>query len=254
MALKRAIDDTEQPICQAESPALRKRARLSPSATTLSDSSAMSPDSISRSSALSSSPGVTARRQESSVSSVPSHGDAEDSDSSTESSDDNASWTAGGGDDDDDADETVCEANVPVTIGGPKKPTIDAGVLSGASDLASRLKAFLPQMQQANSELARKGAGMSMEDVDDDAEHIEMSLGLGVLEQKKVNDLDDLLRKESQTCSNSEENSESDDDDDDDKASKDEPDVLDRLMNMERDMVRNRQPGIEEVESRPDRP
>lgn len=71
-----------------------------------------------------------------------------------------------------------------VTVGGPKKPRINPKILSNAQDLQARLKSFLPQLQQANTELAAKGPGLSMEDVEDDEQHIEMNLGLGVLETK----------------------------------------------------------------------
>lgn len=46
----------------------------------------------------------------------------------------------------------------------------------------------MSKMQQANSELAAKGAALSMEDVGDDEQHIEMSLGLGVLEEQRDGD------------------------------------------------------------------
>lgn len=244
MALKRSIADSEQ----AEPRAQRKRARLSPSGRALSDSSAMSPGSSSEASALSSSPELTVRGQESSVSSAPSHGNDEDFDSSMESSDESSSSTAVEDDDEDEDDESIREPDTTVTLGAPKKPMIDPKVLSDASDLASRLKAFLPQMQQANSELAERGAGMSMEDVDDEEEHIEMSLGLGVLEQKKADGLKDFLRRKSQPGSDDERS-----DHENDASSGDEPDVLGRLMNMERDSAKVGQPpGIEEVESRPD--
>lgn len=246
MALKRSIADTEHPDRQNEPRASRKRTRLSPSATAVSDNSTMSSGSVSKASALSSTPDIAMRAQDSSLS-APSHVNEDDSDSSMESSDDSAS-SSEDEEEDGDNDEAMREGGEPVILGGPKKPRIDAGVLAGAGDLASRLKAFLPQMQQANSELAERGAGMSMEDVDDEEEHIEMSLGLGVLEQKKEQDLADLLRKKSQPGSDDENGSGASD-----QASDEEPDVLDRLMNMERDVAKTGQPGIEEVESRSDR-
>ena len=47
------------------------------------------------------------------------------------------------------------------------------------------MKAFLPQLEQANNLL---GDNVDIEDVDEDGEYIEMNLGLGVLEEKTSTD------------------------------------------------------------------
>lgn len=73
-----------------------------------------------------------------------------------------------------------------ITIGGPKKPRITHyDVTEGAQDLRSRLDALLPQLAASNDLLAGNGGGFSMEDVEDGEQHIEMNLGLGVLEEKR---------------------------------------------------------------------
>lgn len=247
MALKRSIAETKQFDGPNESHSLQKRARLFP-AIASSDASEMSSISASQASETNSSPEAVTRGQDSSVSSAPSHATMDESDSSMEGdsvdSESSTSEEEEEEEDDDDGDPNRSEV---VTLGAPKKPTIKAGAFTGASDLASRLKAFLPQMQQANNDLAKSGAGLSMEDVDDGEPHIEMSLGLGVLEQKKEEDLEDLLRKKAGSGADDDQSGS----DSDDQASKDEPDVLDRLMNMEREVARAGQPSIEEVEYKP---
>ena len=55
------------------------------------------------------------------------------------------------------------------------------------ADLKSRLAAFLPQMKKANQDLTN---AEQIDDVGEDEQHIEMSLGLGVLEEKKNGDSD----------------------------------------------------------------
>lgn len=256
MALKRPIADTEQFTRHNKSHMPRKRARTASPVEGRSDSSAMTGASVAEASALSSTPEAVAFSQET------SHSTANDSDTSMDSSDDSASSIVEDDENDDDEQEEEDEddnqeqnhgppmADEIITLGAPKKPRINAGVLSGASDLASRLKAFLPQMQQANSELSEKGAGLSMEDVADGEEHIEMDLGLGVLEQKKANDLDDLLRKQQRADTDDEARVASGGHD---GVIEEKSDVLDRLMNMEREIAKANQPVIEEVECHPDR-
>jgi hypothetical protein len=65
------------------------------------------------------------------------------------------------------------------------KPNFSARVASGAPSLEDRLKSFLPQLAEANSKLEQSGAleEFSMEVVREDEPHIEMDLGLGVLEE-----------------------------------------------------------------------
>lgn len=103
---------------------------------------------------------------------------------------------------------------------------------AGAPSLADRLKAFLPQLAEANSKLQKGGENeYSMEVVGDDEPHIEMDLGLGVLEER-----------------NGEGDSESDEDEEDGDESKDkgkgkEKDVMGKLMGKKE----NQTAGIEEV-------
>jgi hypothetical protein len=69
-----------------------------------------------------------------------------------------------------------------------QKPTIDPHyVIAYAKELRDKLQAFLPQLQNANRELASNAANLNMETVGDDEQHIEMDLRLGVLEQQQDN-------------------------------------------------------------------
>lgn len=105
-------------------------------------------------------------------------------------------------------------------------------IASGAPSLADRLKAFLPQLAEANSKLEQGGANeYSMEVVGEDEPHIEMDLGLGVLEER-----------------NGDGESESDEDEEDGEESKGkgkgkEKDVMGKLMGKKE----NQTAGIEEV-------
>ncbi|KAM0722795.1 hypothetical protein Q7P37_002237 [Cladosporium fusiforme] len=78
------------------------------------------------------------------------------------------------------------QSQIPTLTTG-QKPDFSARIAAGAPSLEDRLKAFLPQLAQANDLLAKEGRKEqhSMEDVKDDEPHIEMSLGLGLLEEKK---------------------------------------------------------------------
>jgi hypothetical protein len=58
---------------------------------------------------------------------------------------------------------------------------------AGSGDLRTRLSAFLPQLAQANKVLEDGQEIHNMEDVEEDEQHIEMNLGLGVLEEKYDN-------------------------------------------------------------------
>ncbi|KAK4899461.1 hypothetical protein LTR27_003194 [Elasticomyces elasticus] len=140
-----------------------KRTKISPSYDDRSDSSIPSIGSVSVASALESSPSASHRRN-SSISSMESSS-RDDSDSSLSSSSDETS-------DEDSDDEPV------VTIGAPKKPAIaktKEALLGGAHDLSARISALLPQLAAANS---------ALEAGEDGEQHIEMNLGLGVLEEK----------------------------------------------------------------------
>ena len=76
------------------------------------------------------------------------------------------------------------DENEVVTVGGAKKPQIRGSDSNSGQDLRSRLSAFLPQLAAANRDLAENGPAHSMEEVEDGEQHIEMNLGLGVLEEK----------------------------------------------------------------------
>jgi hypothetical protein len=122
------------------------------------------------------------------------------------------------------------------TIKPGTKPNFSAQVASGAPTLADRLKSFLPQMAEANSKLEQGDANeYSMEAVKDDEPHIEMDLGLGVLEETNGKDGED-----------------SDDDEDEEKdgdasaspeRKRKEKDVMGKLMGKKE----NQTAGIEEV-------
>lgn len=73
-----------------------------------------------------------------------------------------------------------------VTLGGPKKPAMRQRDWSGgAQDLRSRLEDLLPRLAASNEMLeSEEGVGGSMEDVEEGQQHIEMNLGLGVLEEQ----------------------------------------------------------------------
>lgn len=105
-----------------------------------------------------------------------SHGDDEDSSSEAESSSDNDSTS----EEEDNNDIPTLKPGVKPDFSSARKLT------AGAPSLQDRLKSFLPQLAEANSKLAKDGVNaFSMEDVGEDEPHIEMDLGLGVLEEKR---------------------------------------------------------------------
>ena len=57
-------------------------------------------------------------------------------------------------------------------------------IANGAQDLRARLAFLLPQLAEANKVIVREQGKHSLESVDEDEQHIEMNLGLGVLEEK----------------------------------------------------------------------
>ncbi|KAJ8655752.1 hypothetical protein O0I10_008638 [Lichtheimia ornata] len=66
--------------------------------------------------------------------------------------------------------------------------------VSPPSDILSRVQAFLPQLQTANSELDQKDPSeLDIENVNEEQEgqYIEMNLGLGVFEAKRKGDASD---------------------------------------------------------------
>ncbi len=76
-----------------------------------------------------------------------------------------------------------------IAIPNPNKPKIRLDPdIGNASDLRTRLSSFLPQLAQANEILANQPATHNIEAVDEDGEHIEMNLGLGVLEERHSDD------------------------------------------------------------------
>jgi hypothetical protein len=149
-----------------------------------------------------------------------------DSDASSSSGESDASTSE---EEDEDEEEIA-------TIKPGTKPNFSARVASGAPSLADRLKSFLPQMAEANSKLEQGDANeYSMEAVKDDEPHIEMDLGLGVLEETNGKDGED-----------------SDDDEDEEKdgdtsaspeRKRKEKDVMGKLMGKKE----NQTAGIEEV-------
>ncbi|KAI6833600.1 hypothetical protein KC367_g2439 [Hortaea werneckii] len=148
-----------------------KRTRLSPSTQQRGNSSEPSSCSVSEDSAARSTPPTSTHEQNSSLSS-PSSDDESDTVSSLSTSSEESSDSEG-------------EDGVH-TIGGPKKPQMNGQASTeSARDLQSRLSAFLPQLAAANQQLETDGGGHSIEDVEDGEQHIEMNLGLGVLEEKR---------------------------------------------------------------------
>jgi hypothetical protein len=153
---------------------------------------------------------------------------AETPSSSADSDSDDASTS-----DSDSEDAPEEEEQIPTLKPGTKPDFSSARALAaGAPSLADRLKAFLPQMAEANSKLQQGGENeYSMEVVGEDEPHIEMDLGLGVLEETKGDQ-------------------DSDDDDDDNEEEggspdkkKKEKDVMGKLMGKKE----NQTAGIEEV-------
>lgn len=161
-----------------------KRTKLSPTHEDRSDSSTgPSIGSISEDSALRSTPPATQTTRHSSASSLESLDEDTESSSSISSSDSESKS-------DEDTEERI------VTIGGPKKPNMAReAVTSGAGDLRSRLQNLLPQLATANDLLASQD-GVNMEEVDDEEDHIEMNLGLGVLEEARDDDESSLSERD----------------------------------------------------------
>ena len=108
---------------------------------------------------------------------------AETASSSADSDSDDASTSDSDSDSEEDASEEEEEI---ATLKPGVKPDFSRAraIASGAPSLEDRLKAFLPQLAEANSRLQKGGEGeYSMEVVGEDEPHIEMDLGLGVLEE-----------------------------------------------------------------------
>ncbi|KAJ7634842.1 hypothetical protein FB45DRAFT_475524 [Roridomyces roridus] len=94
---------------------------------------------------------------------------------------------------------------------------ISTGEGSGQSidELLARVRAFLPEMEASNAELATRAAvdprSIDIENVEGDEEVIQMKLGLGVFEEK--------TGRESEDDSSTDEDSEDDSDEDSDESS-----------------------------------
>lgn len=169
MARKRSSleinESTTQPRRQPS-----KRSRISP--TSDADSSAASSCSVSVDTALQSS---IDGGKASSVSSLETdEGQLDPEDSSFSSDMDSEDSTSG-----EDEDEVE---NITIV----KKPQIGRLGVDAAGDLQERLINLLPMLKEANEAL--EGGEGGMEDVDDDEPHIEMNLGLGVLEEQRKGD------------------------------------------------------------------
>ncbi|KXS94373.1 hypothetical protein AC578_6591 [Pseudocercospora eumusae] len=168
---------------------------------------------------LESSPVASAETAATSTSSI-----ASSVSSDSESSDEHSSES----EDESDSEDELNNDQGPeiITIRPPtSRPSIDpARLKSYAKELQARLDEFMPRLRQANSDLAAKGSNLSMEDVAEGEQHIEMNLGLGVLEQK-----DDQNNKPGDIAVRAEAKPSSSDDEDD--ASDGEADVMSRLMN-----------------------
>lgn len=197
MAAKRRADELET----SSAPRIRressKRAKLSPSAEVRSNSSEPSSCSVSEDSALRSSPPASDHVRDSSMSSLRSLDTESDSESSISTDSDSDSDISGS---DEDEDEEI------VTIGGPKKPQFfHPSSSDGMHDLKARIADLLPQLEAANSMLTSEAGQHSIEDVEDGEQHIEMNLGLGVLEHQdeeggsEVGSEDDIDADDDQT-------------------------------------------------------
>lgn len=201
-----------------------KRNRLSPTAQAPSDSSDVSNGSVSEASALQSTPGVSDDTQQPTLS--PPSSQDEDDESSESDVSDTSSEESSSDDDEEDEEEEI------ITLGGPKKPEIDPKrIMEEASKIHARLQELIPKLRQANAELAEKGPSANMEDVGDDEQHIEMDLGLGVLEEKHEEEGDALNEAGGKDTTPQEEESK--------------PDVIQSLLGANKDHA---PPSIEEVD------
>ena len=161
--------------------------------------------------------------------------DAKPTTTTTDSASSSSESTSSSSSDDSTSDEEDSDEEI-ATLKPGLKPNFSARVASGAPSLEDRLKSFLPQLAAANSKLEQSGAKeeFSMEVVREDEPHIEMDLGLGVLEER-----------------NGEGDEESEDENDDGEGEevgekerkRKEKDVMGKLMGKKE----NQTAGIEEV-------
>ena len=149
--------------------------------------------------------------------------------SSADSDSDDASTS------EEDSDEESEEEQI-ATLKPGVKPDFSSArkIASGAPSLEDRLKAFLPQLAEANSKLQKGGENeYSMEVVGEGEPHIEMDLGLGVLEERNG---------DGDSGSDSDDDGKDDEDGTSERKSK-EKDVMGKLMGKKE----NQTAGIEEV-------
>lgn len=193
-----------------------KRSRLSPTKDSASTSSGPSTCSVSEDSALRSSPPASEHTRNSSLDSAALSVNVEGDDTDTSISTSSSSSSSSDEDDSEDVDDEDVE--MITTIPARKKPPIrSSSPLRNANDLRARLASLLPRMAEANELLKNGGTGASMEEVEDDERHIEMELGLGVLEERH----DDT-------------SSESDSSEDEKAEQQEEKDIFGRLIGRER--------------------
>lgn len=217
MGIKRPSSELP-PQALDKRPPPSKRIRLTPTKDLESNSSDPSTCSVSEDSALRSSPLASEHTRNSSLESTRISIDTEDDGSDSSLLNSRSSSSSSDGDDDDSEDADDEDMATITTIGAPSKPPIRPSNLIGrASDLRARLASLLPRMAEANEQLKNGEMEISMEDVEDGERHIEMDLGLGVLEEK---------RDDTSSESESSEDGEADGDK--------ERDVLGRLMGQER--------------------
>ncbi|KAK5119093.1 hypothetical protein LTR62_000304 [Meristemomyces frigidus] len=161
-----------------------KRTKLSPSSDDAASNSSSGPSSYSM---LESSPaGSETRDKCNSINSTPTEPSSSEDDEDSEStlSDSSSDPSSSDDDEEEDTDEVV------VTLGAPRRRPIkpDQAFAQEAGALQARLKALLPRLRDENQKLLEVGTeGQSMELGDEEEEeegYIEMSLGLGVLEEK----------------------------------------------------------------------
>lgn len=113
--------------------------------------------------------------------------------------DDETSSSGSSSDSDDDIEETSPTGDRAERSSSARQiPEFSTRPTTGqTSDLKSRLQAFLPQLEKANSELAKADdmKERRLDDVADDEEHyIEMNLELGVLSERKSGGEDGKLK------------------------------------------------------------
>jgi hypothetical protein len=207
MSAKRKFKVLEPSVAQQRP---RKQIKQSQEQRRGSNNSEASSSSVSEDTTLRSTSSTTRYDSNSSMSSLPtstSHGQDSASDISASSSESSISET--GSELEPDTEDEEEEEHI-VTVGGPKKPNIQrANGVDTAHGLQARLASLLPQIAEANRLLESRPSGHSMEEVEEGEQHIEMNLGLGVLEQQE--DSSDSNSSSSETSEDDREDGEEDD-------------------------------------------